>query len=171
MTSEDALALLEPLLNSQYLSQTQKAIFQKVWEGQSYVEIAIAIGYDHGYVKDTGAQIWKLLSQVLDKKVTKNNVRNVICGFAQQLNNTQTIPSTSNMTGSSPSWGEAADVTSFHGREAEQACLENWIVEDRCRLVALLGIGGVGKTALSIKLAKQVQGQFDYVVWRSLRHA
>ena len=44
-------------------------------------------------------------------------------------------------------------------------------MRDGCRLISLLGIGGVGKTALSIKVAKQVQGEFDYVVWRSLRHA
>lgn len=45
------------------------------------------------------------------------------------------------------------------------------MVSDRCRLVALLGIGGIGKTALSVKLAEQLQNQFEYVIWRSLRNA
>jgi hypothetical protein len=31
-------------------------------------------------------------------------------------------------------------------------------------------MGGVGKTALSVKVAQQIQGQFDYVIWRSLNH-
>ena len=31
--------------------------------------------------------------------------------------------------------------------------------------------GGIGKTALSVKLARQVESQFEYVVWRSLQHA
>ncbi|NJM61808.1 MAG: AAA family ATPase [Oscillatoriales cyanobacterium RU_3_3] len=39
---------------------------------------------------------------------------------------------------------------------------------DRCRLVALLGMGGIGKTALSVKLAQQIQQDFDWIVWRSL---
>ncbi|MGJ3244637.1 MAG: hypothetical protein ACFE0I_00980 [Elainellaceae cyanobacterium] len=57
MTAEEALALLERLLDSQYLSQTQTAIFQRVWKGESYIKIAIATGYDPGYIKDSGAQL------------------------------------------------------------------------------------------------------------------
>lgn len=66
---------------------------------------------------------------------------------------------------------EAVDVTVFYGRTAELATLESWILKDRCRLVALLGMGGIGKTALSVKLAKQLQEQFEFVIWRSLRNA
>jgi MinD superfamily P-loop ATPase len=32
-------------------------------------------------------------------------------------------------------------------------------------------MGGIGKTALSVKLAQQIQQQFEYVIWRSLRNA
>jgi hypothetical protein len=35
----------------------------------------------------------------------------------------------------------------------------------------LLGMGGMGKTALSVKLAERIQEHFDYVIWRSLRNA
>ncbi len=68
-------------------------------------------------------------------------------------------------------WGEAIDVTAFYGRLPELTQLEQWILPDRCRLVALLGMGGIGKTSLSVKLAQQVQHQFEYVIWRSLRNA
>lgn len=44
-------------------------------------------------------------------------------------------------------------------------------MRDRCRLVAILGIGGTGKTALSVKLAEQIQDDFDFVIWRSLHNA
>jgi WD40 repeat protein/transcriptional regulator with XRE-family HTH domain len=68
-------------------------------------------------------------------------------------------------------WGEAPDVSTFYGRTTELATLTQWTLEDNCRLIGIIGIGGVGKTALSVKLAEQVQGHFTYVIWRSLRNA
>jgi hypothetical protein len=59
----------------------------------------------------------------------------------------------------------------FYGREAELLLLRQWVLADRCRLIALLGMGGMGKTALSVRLLEAVQGEFDYVIWRSLREA
>jgi WD40 repeat protein/transcriptional regulator with XRE-family HTH domain len=67
-------------------------------------------------------------------------------------------------------WGDAIDLTSFYGRLEEVTTLSQWMVQDQCRLVALLGMGGIGKTALAVKVAETVQAQFEYVVWRSLRN-
>jgi len=68
-------------------------------------------------------------------------------------------------------WSQAPDVSVFYGRTEELAILKQWILHDRCRAVALLGLAGIGKTALSVKLAKQIQDEFEVVVWRSLRHS
>jgi WD40 repeat protein/transcriptional regulator with XRE-family HTH domain len=70
-----------------------------------------------------------------------------------------------------PDWGEAPDVSRFYGRADELASLSQWIIQDQCRLIAILGIGGIGKTVLSVKLAEQLQNHFTHVVWRSLRNA
>ncbi len=66
---------------------------------------------------------------------------------------------------------EAPDISAFHGRRQELATLEHWILQEKCRLIALLGVGGIGKTALSVKFAKQVQERFEYIIWRSVRNA
>ncbi|RIK35421.1 MAG: hypothetical protein DCC55_30365 [Chloroflexi bacterium] len=68
------------------------------------------------------------------------------------------------------SWSEAPDVSSFHGREVELASLQTWLLEQRCRVVGLLGIGGVGKTMLATRLATELATHFDYVIWRTLRN-
>src|SRR6266700_2177856 len=45
-------------------------------------------------------------------------------------------------------WGEALDVPSFYGREGELTTLAQWVVQGRCRVVSVLGMGGIGKSAL-----------------------
>ncbi|NJM20963.1 MAG: CHAT domain-containing protein [Richelia sp. SM1_7_0] len=68
-------------------------------------------------------------------------------------------------------WGDAIDVSMFYGRSEEVKRLEEWIVTDDCRLITIIGMGGIGKTSLSVKLAELVEDKFDFIIWRSLRNA
>ena len=68
-------------------------------------------------------------------------------------------------------WGEIVDVSVFYGRAQELAQVEHWILKDRCRIVALLGMGGMGKTSLAAKTVHQIKNRFKYVIWRSLYNA
>src|SRR5207302_6535173 len=68
-------------------------------------------------------------------------------------------------------WGDALDVTSLYGREQELSTLAQWVVQERCRVVSMLGMGGIGKSALAVSLMHQVAAHFEVVLWRSLRDA
>ena len=68
-------------------------------------------------------------------------------------------------------WGEAIDTSFFHGRRDELSQLQTAILTDKCRLVAILGIGGIGKTSLAAKLARAIAPDVDAVIWRSVRNA
>jgi WD40 repeat protein len=68
-------------------------------------------------------------------------------------------------------WGEAPDVIGFVGRAEELATLREWVLEERCRLAGVLGMGGIGKTALGSRLAQDAAPSFLRVYWRSLRDA
>src|SRR6266852_6214739 len=68
-------------------------------------------------------------------------------------------------------WGEALAVPTFYDREQELATLSRWVVEEGCRLVSALGMGGIGKSALAVRAMQQLAGHFEVVLFRSLRDA
>ncbi|MCB0069952.1 MAG: NACHT domain-containing protein [Caldilineaceae bacterium] len=74
--------------------------------------------------------------------------------------------------------GAMPDALVFCGREAELATLHDWIGRERARVVALLGISGVGKSALTAVLAEDIaeaeEGpghDFTQIIWRTLQPA
>src|SRR2546430_1331484 len=66
-------------------------------------------------------------------------------------------------------WGEALDVPTFYGREGELATLAQWVLQEGCRVVSVLGLGGIGKSALAVQVMHRLADQFDVVIFRSLR--
>ncbi|MBD3884925.1 NACHT domain-containing protein [Phormidium tenue FACHB-886] len=175
MTPDEALVLLDMLLQGQKLGDIQEKVFLFSWQGWTYAQIAEHIGYDLSHIRDVGYELWRQLSQALGEQVTKKNVQAVLRRRAQQAQYPAAgSPAVDPAQAASPSihhWEEAIDVSMFYGRAQELATLHNWIIDQRCRLVALIGMGGMGKTALAAKLAEQFAGEFDYFIWKSLRNA
>ncbi len=68
-------------------------------------------------------------------------------------------------------WEEALAVTSFYGREQELTTLTRWALKDSCRMVSILGMGGIGKSALVVQAMQALAAHFDVVCFRSLRDA
>jgi hypothetical protein len=193
---EEALRVIDSALSPAALNDIQERVFRGVWEGQTYEKIAEHTSYESEYVKHIGSQLWQKLSQALGEKVTKGNLQSVL---RRKLSQIQELAASSNISeshirnknvpadssklfsqGSNTQsvtfhkrhdWGEAINTTTFYGRTEEVVLLQQWVLEEQCRLVTLLGMGGIGKTALTQKFVEQIQDQFDCLIWRSLRQA
>jgi WD40 repeat protein len=160
MTGQKALKIFDRLLEQNQLGKlkdTQSVVLLQIYEGKSYREIGKNLGYEPDYIKQVAANLWQMLSGIVGEKVAKSNIKCILQRYEVELN--------------SVDWGEAIDVSRFYGRTTELETLKDWIIDSRCRMVGIFGWGGIGKTALSVKLAQQLESQFDFVVWRSLQQA
>lgn len=191
MEIEQALKLASDLLvqhSMRPLSDVETALLRGTWENLTYEAIAEKTGYSNSYLcKKIGPILWRDLTLAMGHPVGKNNVRAALEGLAEQKrsdsvptiqSDVQSIVQSSVQPLSPPDcpsckadWGEVMEIPIFLGRFLEQETLSQWISRDRCRLILLLGMGGIGKTTLAIKVAHQVQSDFEFVIWRSLRNA
>ena len=167
MTLEQALLLANHLLyqaTGKCLSDVETVILVGSWQNQTYDQIAENAGYADSYLRrDIGPKLWKKLSQVLGEKVSKTSFKAALerkskTDLNQKFDQHQ-------------DWGEAIETEYFWGRISELNQLKTWILKDNCKLIALLGLGGVGKSTVAIKLAKAITSEFDLVIWRSLTNA
>lgn len=91
--------------------------------------------------------------------------------FAGLVHAPEPLPAAQARAEAAQDWGEAPDTTAFVGRDQELALLRSWLLEERCRLVAIHGFGGIGKTALAARLAQSLVSSFERVYWRTLHTA
>lgn len=192
MELEIALEIVKELLAPKYLTAPQEMVFRAAWQGQSYRDLADGAGYDRDYIKGVGAQVWRMLATATERRVSKTNFRQVIESLAptdlspptlepaprrHQIDWVETLLGASSYTN---------DASVFYGREAECRQLYRWLVVDRCRLVTILGMGGMGKTTIAIELVRKLQAAeidsdrtvetnagrgFTHIIWRSLLNA
>ncbi|MCC3527797.1 MAG: NACHT domain-containing protein [Microcoleus sp. PH2017_22_RUC_O_B] len=174
MNIEEALKIIDDLVfakKGELLSDLQKAILQASWEDYTYKEMAEKFPYDDGHIKNEASLLWKLLSNSLGEPISKKNFRVALKKRSQSDQVAQSqVREQCEQLAVTPyqDWGNIPMISYCYGRTQELATLKTWILQDKCPLILLLGQGGIGKTTLSIKLAKKIQNDFDYIIWRSL---
>ncbi|MDQ2099387.1 MAG: ATP-binding protein [Tychonema bourrellyi B0820] len=178
-----------------HLDDLQEAILKETLQGRKYAaKVAQDRDCSDGYVRVAASELWKILSDVFGEDVSKVNVRAILerakfyTNFSPTIgsenvtvnNNLNICQERARSPTESPNpqptpkqlhidLGDAPQIFTFFDRTSELSTLENWITHDRTRLIALLGISGIGKTTLSLRLINQIKTQFDYVIYRSLR--
>jgi len=191
MDIQEVLTIADDLIfasTGKHLDHLQKAILEGTLQGQTYTKIAEDIHSSEGHIRDLGAEIWRIFSKEFGETVSKSNFRAILekanfynyssaigrdyvtvnnvnicsegrCAEAQQRGQDRVCLD----------WGDAPEILTFYGRHEEENCLIESIIKKRCRLMALLGVSGIGKTSLALHCVEQIKSEFHTIIYRSLR--
>ncbi len=174
-----------------HLDDLQQAIVQGTLERKTYKQIAKEFECSESHVREVGSELWKHFSKELGEEISKSSFRSAIQRsqnssiFAQNVKNVsssfnicETIRPTVDLSEKynaqlfdSHDLSEMPELGAFYNRTSELETLKNWILQEQCRMISLMGISGIGKTQLAVQLVEQIKSEFEYVIWRSLEHA
>lgn len=170
-----------------HLDDVQRAVVEGTWERQTYDDIAQKCYVTKNHVGDVGAELWQLLSEILDEDIKKTNFRSTFERL--QLTSSQfiNIQSSNNFSFCSSPYQYndkhqeshnqskyrdltvAPKIINFYARESELKIIFNSISNDNTRLISVLGLSGIGKTTLVKKFVDLNLQQFEVIIWRSLK--
>ena len=178
-----------------HLDSLQEAILKGTLQAKTYSEIAEDLHLSQSHVRNTGSELWKILSECLNKDITKTSVRSVLDQANLEnisssaiatignvaINNFNICPTSARSSPSPPNstpqdplpiidLTDAPELTDFYNRTTELSTLKQWILEDKTRLITLYGLSEIGKSTLTLKLIEEIQTEFDAIIWRSLSH-
>ena len=84
MDNQAALTLIRSILAPRELSSLEEMVICYSWEGKRYREMALTLGYEEGYLKDTGSRLWQSLSDSLGYPVSKKRLRYTLTELVAQ---------------------------------------------------------------------------------------
>ncbi|XWK85804.1 MAG: ATP-binding protein [Phormidium sp.] len=193
MDIAEVLKLADELLfthTGEHLDTLQETILKRTLQGEKYAKIASENHLSEGHVRDTASELWQKLSDALGEDINKLNARNILekviisnngsIGYLVNGNKVSICSERRRSPKSSPlskpteknhlDIDNAPEITAFYGRNDELNTLKTWLIKEHCRLITLIGITGIGKTTLAVKLIEEVATEFEYIVYRSLRY-
>lgn len=178
----------------EHLNSLQREVLRGAWYGKTYPEIAEEVRRTDGYVREVGAELWKLLSEVTGDTVDKGSFRAMaerLSSIREVHSNVASIVAIANDCSfniSTDSLGSIAQgrkepkptldpahipmaIPSLEGtvgRDQELASLSRWMLEERCRLIGIWGLAGVGKSRLAALLVDRCVSHFHAIAWANL---
>ncbi|EKD07309.1 NB-ARC domain-containing protein [Limnospira platensis] len=196
MDIEEALKWTDDRLfakTGKHLNSLQKAILEGVWQRETYEQIGDHKHCTKHHIRKEAWKLWQLLSDVFEEDVRKANIRSILENVSFSHSNVQIgdrnnfcrenspYPKTSKKR--SPTNSDKVqpekrhDLTQvpksdrLYNRTQELNTLKQWILEDKIPIVSVIGLSGVGKTALVVELVRQIQDNFNRLLWRNCTNA
>ncbi|MCF3647914.1 NB-ARC domain-containing protein [Planktothrix agardhii] len=178
-----------------HLDDLEEAVLRGTLEHDTYKQIAKDFDCSVSNVRNAGSKLWKILAKELGEDVNKSNFKSSmerlknanlfnfaqdvvvsgsfnICGESRHPPDTpnphqqnENISQSESIETLHNDLSEMPDLGAFYNRIPELSTLTNWILQQRCRLIAITGISGIGKTALTVQLVQQIKDEFEYVIW------
>jgi ATP-dependent Clp protease ATP-binding subunit ClpA len=118
-----------------------------------------------------------IVENITGESITVNNKLNICREKAREAQlsrrESPTSPQNPQPTAKQPriDLDDAPEISTFFDRTSEISTLKQWILENRTRLISILGLSGIGKSAIALQLIQHIQYEFDCIIWRSLRDA
>ncbi|HBE30725.1 MAG TPA: ATPase domain-containing protein [Cyanobacteria bacterium UBA11368] len=192
MTITEVLQYVDRLVKKQtgeHLDDLQKTVIQGLWQGKTYNQIADECGYDKNYVGDVSRKLFKILSEQLNEDINKSNfswtLERVInsphfvgvntnityCPFYPTADRNQPINKEEEITKNTRyhDLTLAPKIAHFCDRTLDLQTLSHWLTTQNPRLISVLGLSGIGKTALVKHFVDLNLQQFDVVIWKSIK--
>jgi len=194
MDIAEVLKLADQLLfthTGEHLELLQEIILKGTLQGNKYAEIASENYLSEGHVRDTASELWQTLSKTLGEDINKLNARSILekitiynsvssgnfISFYQisicskQKKEPKSCPLFKPSENNNLDIDATPEITEFYGREDELNRLKTWLIQDHIRIITLVGMIGIGKTTLAIKLIEEIQTEFQYIIYRSLQYS
>ncbi|MFM6456432.1 MAG: ATPase, partial [Planktothrix sp.] len=195
MTLDEMLKLADDLVfakTGQHLKDLQEKIVRGTIQGETYEKIAEDFHCNESYVRDIGAKLWHIFSELLGEEVNKSNLRSVMqrlqislfsnvvqdhvqvgnINFCEKIRQPPDIPNSNFYFQETPTphheLSEMPELGVFYNRTSELETLKTWILQEHCRLITITGISGIGKTQLAVKLLQEIKQDFEYILWYNL---
>lgn len=176
-----------------HLDDLQRAVVEGTWQRQTYDDIAKKCHVTKNHVSDVGAELWKLLSEALGEDIKKSNFCSTlervyiessensniyhVNGSNNHFYHTQTLNCSKktdrkiniNTKSIYHDLTLAPQIINFYDRETELDTLSHWLLNQNIRLISVLGLSGIGKTALVKRFVDINLDEFEVIIWRSLK--